>query len=151
MSAALRAGLTAGIATGVIVLVPVLILQAARGIGVVPEMQLAASSLIGLAAYAGALGFLLGTALHFFVAIVPALAYALIVWRLPAVGRWAWIGGPVLGLIVFFFMGFVVLPLSAFATPASVTPMPFLGALLIHIFGLGLPIALIIRARMPAQ
>jgi uncharacterized membrane protein YagU involved in acid resistance len=132
-------------AAGIIVLVPVLILQVARGVGIVPEMQLAASSLMGMAAYAGATGLILGILLHFFVSIVPAVAYGLVAWRLPAVNRWAWIGGPVLGLIVFFFMGFVVLPLSAFATPASVTPMPFLPALLIHMFGLGLPIALIVQ------
>ena len=138
-------GLAAGTATGVIVLVPVLILQLARGIGVVPEMQLAASSLIGLAAYDGIAGLILGTLLHFFVAIVPAVAYALVASRLPAVNRWAWLAGPVLGLLVFVFMGFIVLPHSAFATPPAVTPMPFVGALLIHMFGLGLPIALIVR------
>lgn len=149
-SHALRVGLTAGLADGVIVLVPVLILQGVRGVGVIPEMQLAASSVIGMAAYAGAFGFILGTVLHFFVATVPALAYALIAWRLPAVNRWAWFGGPVLGVLVFFFMGFVVLPLSAFTTPPTVTPMPFLAALLIHMFGLGLPIALIIRAGIRA-
>jgi len=142
---AIAIGLAAGLATGVIVLIPVLILQATRGVGVVPEMQLAASSLIGMAAYAGAPGFILGTLLHFFVSIVPAIAYALVTWRVPAVNRWAWIGGPVLGLIVFVFMGFVVLPHSVFATPPSVTPMPFVPAVLIHMFALGLPIALIVQ------
>ncbi|WP_368517010.1 hypothetical protein [Rhizobium sp.] len=145
MSRAVKIGLSAGLTAGVIVLVPVLILQLARGIGIVPEMQLAASSLTGMAAYAGATGFVLGTLLHFFVSIVPAVAYALVVWQVPVVDRWAWIGGPVLGIILFFFMGFVVLPLSAFTTPASVTPMPFVPALLIHMFGLGLPISLIIQ------
>jgi len=145
LSRAVKIGLSAGLTAGVIVLVPVLILQLARGVGIVPEMQLAASSLMGMAAYAGATGFVLGTLLHFFVSIVPAVAYALVVWQVPVVDRWAWIGGPVLGIILFFFMGFVVLPLSAFTTPASVTPMPFVPALLIHMFGLGLPISLIIQ------
>ncbi|WP_342627743.1 hypothetical protein AAC691_16815 [Nguyenibacter vanlangensis] len=144
-SRAVAIGLAAGLATGAIGLVPVLILQAARGVGIVPEVQLAASSLIGMAAYAGAAGLVLGTLLHFFVSIVPAVAYALVAWRVPAVNRWAWAGGPVLGIILFFFMGFVVLPHSAFTTPASVTPMPFVPALLIHMFGFGLPIALIVR------
>jgi hypothetical protein len=145
LSHAATKGLAAGVAAGFIVLVPVLILQLARGVGIVPEMQLAASSLMGMAAYAGAPGLLLGTLLHFFVSIVPAVAYGLVAWRLPAVNRLAWIAGPVLGIIVFFFMGLLVLPHSAFTTPASVTPMPYLPALLIHMFGLGLPIALIIR------
>jgi hypothetical protein len=145
LSHTLTKGLTAGVAAGLIVLVPVLILQLARGIGVVPEMQLAASSLMGMAAYAGAAGLILGTLLHFFVSIVPALTYGLLASRLPVVNRLAWISGPVLGLIVFFFMGVVVLPHCAFTTPASVSPMPYVPALLIHMFALGLPISLIIR------
>ncbi|WP_286202825.1 hypothetical protein [Rhizobium lusitanum] len=144
-SSGVATGLIAGLAAGVIVLVPVLILQTARDVRVVPEMQLAASSLMGMAAYSSAAGLILGTLLHFFVSIIPAVLYALVAWQVPTVNRWAWIGGPVLGIIVFFFMGFVVLPLSDFTTPASVTPMPFLPALLTHMFGLGLPIALIVR------
>lgn len=145
LSRAVTIGTIAGVAAGFIVLVPVLILQLARGVGVVPEMQLAASSVMGMSAYDGMAGLIIGILLHFFVSIVPALAYGLIAWRLPAVNRWAWIGGPVLGIAVFFFMGLVVLPRSAFTTPASVTPMPYLPALLIHMFGLGLPIALLIQ------
>ncbi|UQN70222.1 hypothetical protein L0Z11_04805 [Burkholderia multivorans] len=140
-------GIYAGIAAGFIVLVPVLILQLARGIGVVPEMQLAASSVMGMAAYAGVTGLILGTLLHFSVSVASALAYALFVWAEPALNRWAWIGGPVLGLIVFFFMDFAVLPRSAFTTPPSVTPMPFIPAILVHMFGLGLSIALIMRKK----
>ena len=138
-------GFQAGLASGLIVLVPVLILQAERGVGVIPEMQLAASSLMGITAYAGTAGLLLGILLHFFVAIVPAVAYALVASRLPELNRWAWISGPLLGLIVFFFMGFIVLPHSAFTTPASVTTMPFVAAILIHMFGLGLPISLFVH------
>ncbi|TWB49227.1 hypothetical protein FBZ98_107260 [Rhizobium sp. ERR 922] len=145
LSRAVSVGFSAGLTAGVIVLVPVLILQLSRGVGIVPEMQLAASSLMGMAAYAGATGFVFGTLLHFFVSVVPAVVYALVVWQVPVVNRWTWIGGPVLGIIQFFFMGFVVLPLSAFTTPASVTPMPFVPALLIHMFGLGLPIAWVVR------
>ena len=145
LSHALTIGMTAGIAAGFVVLIPVLILQLVRGVGIIPEMQLAASSLMGMVAYAGAAGLIVGTLLHFFVSIIPAIAYGLLAWRFPSVNRLAWIAGPVLGLIVFFFMGFIVLPLSAFTTPASVTPMPFLPALVIHMLGLGLPIALIVQ------
>jgi hypothetical protein len=147
LSRALGIGMTAGVAAGFIVLIPVLILQLARGIGVVPEMQLAASSLIGMAAYEGIGGLILGIVMHFFVSIVPALAYGLIAWRLPATNRWAWVAGPMLGILVFFFMGLVVLPHSVITMPASLTPMPYVPALLIHMFGLGLPIALIVRRR----
>jgi uncharacterized membrane protein YagU involved in acid resistance len=151
LAAAVRAGIWAGLISGVVVLAPVFTLQLSRGIGVVPEMQLAASSVIGLSAYDGAEGFVLGTLLHFFVSVVPAISYALIVRRLPELNRWAWLGGPLLGLAVFLVMGFIVLPRTAFITPPSVSPMPPASALLIHMFGLGLPISLIIRRVGPLQ
>jgi len=53
-------------------LVPVLILQLARSVGIAAEMQPAASSLMGMAVNTGAAGFVLGTLLHFFVPVVPA-------------------------------------------------------------------------------
>jgi hypothetical protein len=75
----------------------------------------------------------------------------LIVRRLPELNRWAWLGGPLLGLAVFLVMGFIVLPRTAFITPPSVSPMPPAPALLIHMFGLGLPISLIIRRVGPLR
>lgn len=150
LAAATRAGIWAGLISGVVVLDPVLTLQLSRGIGVIPEMQLAASSVIGISAYDGAVGLVLGTLLRFFVAIVPATTYALIVQRLPALNRWA-LGGPVLGVLVFLVMGFIVLPRTAFVTPPSVTPMPPVPALLIHMFGLGLPISLVIQTVGPLR
>ncbi|MGC8731536.1 MAG: hypothetical protein ACP5RC_04695 [Halothiobacillaceae bacterium] len=151
LAAATGAGIWAGLISGVIVLAPVLTLQLSRGIGVIPEMQLAASSVIGISAYDGAVGLVLGILLHFFVATVPAITYALIVRRFPILNRWAWLGGPVLGLLVFLVMGFIVLPQTAFITPPSVTPMPPVPALLIHMFGLGLPISLVIRTVGPLR
>jgi uncharacterized membrane protein YagU involved in acid resistance len=151
LAATARAGIWAGLVSGGVVLAPVLTLQLSRGVGVVPEMQLAASSVIGISAYEGTVGFVLGTLLHFFVSIVPAITYALIIRCLPALNRWAWVGGPVLGLLVFLVMGFIVLPRTAFITPPSVTPMPPLPALLIHMFGLGLPISLVIRTVGPVK
>lgn len=141
---AARSGLWAGFISGFVVLVPVLILQLSRGIGVVPEMQLAASSIIGIEAYEGITGFILGTLLHFFVSIVPAVAYALAGFWLPSLHRRKWLTGPLLGLLVFLFMGFVVLPRTNFITPPGVTPMPPFPALVIHMFGLGLPISLVV-------
>lgn len=151
LAAATRAGIWAGLISGVVVLDPVLTLKLSRGIGVIPEMQLAASSVIGISAYDGAVGLVLGILLCFFVAIVPATTYALIDQRLPALNRWAYLGSPVLGLLVFLVMGFIVLPRTAFVTPPSVTPMPPVPALLIHMFGLGLPISLVIQTVGPLR
>ena len=142
---ALRTGLIAGLVTGAAGLVPVLILQMARGVGVIPEMQLAASSVMGLAAYNGASGFFIGTALHFLVSVIPAIIYAFAIVRLPVLNRMPWLAGPAFGFGVFLVMGLIILPHSRFAVPAGVTPMPPLAALLVHLFLFGLPIALIVR------
>lgn len=142
---ALRTGLIAGLVTGAAGLIPVLILQKARGVGVIPEMQLAASSVMGLPAYDGAPGFFIGTALHFLVSVVPAIIFALAVARLPVLNRMPWLAGPAFGFGVFLVMGLIILPHSRFAVPAGVTSMPPLAALLVHLFLFGLPIALIVR------
>ncbi len=68
--------------------------------------------MIGMAAYEEIGGLILGIVMHLFVSIVPALAYGLIAWRLSATNRLAWVSGPMLGVLVFFFMGLVVLPHS---------------------------------------
>lgn len=141
----IRWGCIAGLAAGSIGMIPVWLLQSSRGVGIIPQMQLAASGVIGIAAYDGLGGVLLGIVMHFFVSIVPAIAYAFVAWRLPRIGRLAWVSGPFLGLVVFFFMGLVVLPLSAFTTPENMPAMPFVPALLIHMFAFGLPIALVVR------
>ena len=148
LSRAVAIGVTAGAVAAVIVLVPVLILQALRGVGVILEFQLTASSRMGKAAYASTVGpLLLGIVLHVFVSVVSGVAFSLAAWRIPLLNRWAWISGPVLGIGVFFFMGLVVMPLSAIAPPSPTTAMPFLPGLLIHMFGFGLPIALYVRRR----
>jgi uncharacterized membrane protein YagU involved in acid resistance len=142
---ALRWGVIAGLVAGSGGMIPVWLIQSSRGVGIIPQMQLAASGVIGMAAYDGLGGFFLGIAMHFFVSIVPAIAYAIVAWRLPLVDRLAWISGPLMGLVVFLFMGLVVLPLSAFAMPETMTAMPFVSALLIHMFAFGLPIALVVK------
>lgn len=55
----------AGVATKLFVLVPVLILQPARGVGSPRRMQHSSSSFMGLAAYYDATGLMLGAVLHF--------------------------------------------------------------------------------------
>ena len=142
---AIRWGLIAGLVAGSLGMIPVWLLQSARGVGIVPQMQLAASGVIGMAAYDGLGGFFLGIVMHFLVSIIPAIAYAIVAWRVPLVDRLAWVSGPLMGLVLFLFMGLVVLPLSAFAMPETMSAMPFVPALLIHMFAFGLPIALVVK------
>jgi uncharacterized membrane protein YagU involved in acid resistance len=116
--------------------------------------QSVASGLIGKAAYDGGLATAaLGTALHFSITIVMAAAFVLVNQRLTFLARQPLVFGVLYGVFLYYFMNGVVLPLSSFPTPPDMShfPMvgksiePFIGGLLIHAFGVGLPIALFAR------
>ncbi len=49
------------------------------------------------------------------------------------------------GIGIYLFMNFVVLPLSAIPFKMSYPLASLIGGLLIHMFGIGLPIALVVR------
>jgi hypothetical protein len=104
--------------------------------------QTVAGGLIGReAARAGGVPmFLLGTLLHFLIAIGWAALFWAASRRFPALIRQAVPAGLGYGLVVFYGMNCVVLPLSALHTKAW--PPPFaLGPVTAHVFLVGLPIA----------
>ena len=116
---------------------------AANGVGPLQLLQTVASGLLGSAAYEGGLPVaVLGFAAHF------ALSYgwaALFVGAAPRVPRMAarpLLAGLLFGVLVFFAMRLVVLPLSAFPHPVSFKPLAAGLDLLSHMFLFGLPIAL---------
>lgn len=90
--------------------------------------------------------FLLGIALHFLVATCIAAVYYLATLILPALLRHAVVSGLVYGVIAYFGMKFIVVPLSAIGQRA---PLPRPSILLTEIVGhallVGLPIALLAR------
>jgi hypothetical protein len=63
--------------------------------------------------------------------------------------RRAWVCGVVYALIIYGVMYEIVMPLSAIHRRIPRTPQAYLIQILIHIFCVGLPIALIVRARTP--
>jgi hypothetical protein len=109
-------------------------------------MQSVASGLLGQASYeGGARTAVLGVVLHYFIATtwttIFYLASRKLRWLIEQPVTW----GLVYGVIVYAFMNFVVLPLSAFPQR---TPPRFSGriiGLLIIMFCIGLPISLIVR------
>lgn len=107
--------------------------------------QYVASGLIGKNSYNYAWkSIVLGLLIHFFVAFAAATIYYAASRRLPIIIRRAWLFGALYGAAVYFVMGLIVTPLSAAARiPFSFSSM--LVGLLIHIFCVGLPIALIAR------
>jgi hypothetical protein len=86
--------------------------------------------------------FLLGVVLHFVVAFIWAALFWALSRKLPALYLHAIPAGLIYGLVIFYGMNSVVLPLSALhlkAWPPAWAPWPIAG----HMFLVGLPIALV--------
>ncbi|MGH9872347.1 MAG: hypothetical protein ACRD9S_07760 [Pyrinomonadaceae bacterium] len=90
--------------------------------------------------------FLLGILLHFIVATCVATVYYLISLLLPFVIRNAVISGLVYGVLAYFGMQYVVVPLSAIGQRAGPKPLWILATEIIgHAVLVGLPVALLAR------
>ena len=141
----------AGIVAGTLDLIAAFIQNGLRGIGPVRILQSIASGLLGTASYSkGASSAVLGLFLHFFIATTAALVYYVASRRLRPLLTRPLVWGPIYGVIVWLVMNLIVLPLSAFPQRLSFTPMNVATGLWIHIFFVGLPIALIIRRERQA-
>jgi len=133
-SAVLWAGLTAGV-------LDTLLAMGMHGIGPIVEYQSVASGVLGRSAFRGGLPTAaLGMLLHFFIASTAAGVYFAASSKLRVLLERAVLSGLAFGVVVYFFMKDVVLPLSA----ARQTPFSWVG-LIGHALLVGLPIALIAR------
>jgi uncharacterized membrane protein YagU involved in acid resistance len=107
--------------------------------------QSVASGLLGSASFTGgAKSAVLGAALHFIIAAIAAAVYYLASRKLKFLIDQTILAGVIYGVAVYLFMNFVVLPLSA--VPRR--PVPLSGrimGILIIVFCIGLPIALIVK------
>ena len=90
----------------------------------------------------------LGLAIHFFIATTAAAVYYLASRRLRMLVARPVLSGLLFGEMVFLFMYFVVLPLSAWG-PAKFNTGTYLTGPLGHTFLVGLPIALVVRHFAP--
>ena len=108
--------------------------------------QTVAAGLIGReAAFGGGPAtFALGVVLHYGIALIWAGLFCVAALRLPALLRLATAAGLAYGLVVYFGMNQVVLPLSALHTPFW-PPRLDAAALAAHCFVFGLPIGLAAR------
>ena len=115
------------------------------GVGPFRVMQSVASGLLGAASFTGgAKTAILGAALHFLIATVATAVYYLASRALRFLVERPIAAGLLYGVAVYLFMNFVVLPLSA--VPQRGAP-PLSGriiGLLIIMFCIGLPIAIIV-------
>ena len=116
--------------------------------GVAPSriLQSVASGLLGSAAFEGGVPTAaLGLALHFGIALVAAAIYVFASQFLPILVRRPVLFGSVYGIAIYAVMNLVVLPLSRFPRKVSF-PLPVLiTGLLVHMFLIGVPIALAAR------
>jgi hypothetical protein len=113
-----------------------------RGVNPVRILQSIASGVLGKAAYHGGAGAAaLGGLLHVGIAVVMAAVYVAASRVLPALNRRPWLWGPLYGIGCYLVMNYVVLLLRF--GPRPVPPLEvLLGGVAIHMFGVGLPIAL---------
>ena len=120
------------------------------GRGPVSTFQSVAGGLYGAETFNGGYrSAALGLAIHFFIALTAAAVYYLASRKLKFMTRHAILSGALYGVAVWMFMYMVVLPLSAWKTSVSTfTFSTVLTGVLIHIFCVGLPIALFTRYRI---
>jgi hypothetical protein len=134
--------LQGGLVAGALDLADAVILYAFRGVSPVRIFQSIAGGLLGRAAYeGGAATALVGIGLHFFIATTAAAVYVLAGTRIALLVRRPVLAGMIYGLGVFVFMQYLVVPLSAAGGRPLAWPYVING-ILIHAFGVGLPIAL---------
>jgi hypothetical protein len=113
-----------------------------KGIKPLKVWQGVASGLLGEQAFrdgwaSGGLGLLL----HFTIAFAAASVFVETCHAFPFLARGYWVYGPLYGVLVFLVMNLIVVPLSARPKrPAS--PQVIITQLIIHIFFVGLPIAM---------
>ena len=110
--------------------------------------QSVAAGVIGRAAATegGIRTFLLGILLHFIVATCIATVYYLASLLLPVLIRNAVLSGLIYGIIAYFGMKYVVVPLSAIGQSGRLPRLPILITELVgHALLVGLPIALLTR------
>jgi len=119
-----------------------------RGVSPIRVGQSVASGLLGReSALAGGIATgLLGFALHIGMALIMAAVYYGAATRIPLlVKRAAWCG-PIYGLGLYLTMNYIVLPLSAIGRHGGTGPLYLvIPEILVHMFGVGLTMALFTR------
>jgi hypothetical protein len=117
------------------------VLYASRGISPLQVWQTVASSVLGKTAFQrGWVSGSLGVALHCLVALSAATLFVLVIRFAPSVMDYYLAAGAAFGVLFFFAMNLIVIPLSAMPKrPFSV--QIFLIQLVIHVVFVGLPIA----------
>lgn len=141
----------AGLIAGILDISSAFILGYPKGVGPTRVLQGVAAGLVGReSAISGGLATAgLGLALHFFIAFVVAAVFYVASRKLVFLTRHAVISGLLYGVIIYGFMYWIVMPLAYPVVHPSLSRD--LTAVCVHMFLIGLPIALIVRRYSSAQ
>jgi hypothetical protein len=115
--------------------------------GVAPTrvLQFVASGILGTASFQGGLATAaLGLVIHYLNAFIITGIFFAAAARWPALTRRPVFVGPPFGLVVYLVMNFVVIPLSRIG-PRPIRPVVAVPEIFVHMFLIGLPIALAAR------
>ncbi|MDP3747806.1 MAG: hypothetical protein Q8Q88_12245 [Phenylobacterium sp.] len=145
--------LGAGLLAAVLDISNPIIIWSLKGVPAERILQSVASGLLGKAAFAGgAATAALGMAAHTLIMLGAATFYYLASRRLPAMNRHPWIAGPAFGFGFYFFMNYLVVPLSLAAYKPPHGWFPVFNQMFCHMVLVGLTFSLIIsRARKPGD
>jgi hypothetical protein len=142
---ALGAIAVAGLACGVLDITAALVVYGSMGLKPLRLLQGIAAGVLGLKSFQGGMATaLLGLALHFVIAFGAATVYFAASRQMRILVEQAALFGPLYGIAVYFFMNRIVVPLSAAVKYPFSIKMMLIGVV-IHIFCVGLPIALSVR------
>jgi hypothetical protein len=120
-----------------------------RGVAPTRLLQSVASGLLGSAAYQGGTATaVLGFVLHFVLMAIIAAIFYFAATRLRFLVARPVLWGGLYGFAVFWVMNLVVLPVSAFPSQVKYLPLWLATSLIVHAFGIGVPIALASRAAL---
>ena len=109
-----RTLLIGGLAVGVLDILKPILFASVNGGSAIRVLQSVATGALGREAYQGGIPTaLLGLGLHFFIAFSVFATYFAVSRKLSPLVTYALILGPLYGVAVYFFMQFVVFPLSA--------------------------------------
>ena len=139
--------LLGGLIAGVLDIVYALVFFGFRGVPAQRVLQSVASGLLGSRSYeGGAATASLGLALHFALMLVIALIFYGFARRIRWLIERPYLAGAAYGVIVYWTMNLVVLPLSAYPGTFAWHPIVVPAGVVNHAVMIGIPIALGVRA-----
>lgn len=145
-SGAWKGILIGGVIAGVLDIIFAFVFYGQRGTPPVRILQSVASGLLGKKAFDGGAGTAaLGAVFQLLIPTVAAAVYFGFDRTIAAVRKHPAVSGILYGIVIYGFMNFVVLPLSAIPWKPKFPIEVVIPALLAHMFLIGLPMALAVR------